>query len=190
MRERTSLDLVASNLPAMADELDSGRVTYTLQVVRAWYVVDASPYLEDKERLLEDFEDAVFEDQLRLMQARRNVEEALALEPKMLEAIEAAVELRAMAKSTAGFYLMFYSGITIEEIWKIQSNLAWFAASHRAALKALKRLHSRLDHAIEANDRIFEQIEAKRGRIREPFTIEERRGREEEPLIKGPPPLR
>ena len=188
MRERSPLDLVASNLPQMADDFDSGRVHYTFQVVQAWYAVDAMLFVDDKEHLLDQFADAVLKDVSELFQARSNVKEAQALAPKMREAMQAAEDLLAMAESGAGIAVMFYGGLSVEEISRITNNLRWFAASHRNTLAALDRLEGSLEKAIDANAEILEQIDEMKRKVRAAFQPKQEPSPREEFIKSAPAP--
>ena len=163
MEGRNALDLVASDLPRLANDFITGQVKYSIFVFKFWNDLDKTSLIATKEELLDEFEQAILKHQMSLLEAQNNVFKALQLEPRMREVITAAEELLVLTGPGYGENTMFYvGGISIEDIRRIQSNLKWFGKAHRNTLEALHKLDCSLEKAIKKNERIFDQIQERR----------------------------
>jgi hypothetical protein len=159
VRDRTSLDLLASNLPNAVADFEAGRGRYTIEVLAFWNRWDAAPAAE-RQVLLDQLEDAVWQDQGRLLEAQRNVAEALQLEPQITEGVQAARELQTLVDNPVVFeQLATKTGMSAGEVAAVSSNLAWYQASFtRGVLQPLHRLATRLQETFDGNEALLDQI--------------------------------
>jgi hypothetical protein len=163
MEGRTALDLVASQLPALADNIEESRVQMTGRMLEFWATFDTLPP-EQRVPALNAAADAIEANLHELLEAQRNVGAARAMAPEIAEKAQAAEELRAFVESKLGMYVLLYeAGMGPDQLSQISSNLAYFhAALTRRVLEPLERLDVSLDRCIESNAALLKQLDAKR----------------------------
>jgi len=159
MRGHSALDLLTSHLPNAVDELYLARGRYFFDVAAFWNDIGKTP-IPARAAPLGNFEDAVWQDLGLLVQAERNVKEALEFEPQIREQVEAARDLQSYIQNPLVYYYMaIYVGFTVEEIELIKSNLAQFQASYtRGVLEPLHKLQAELEQSINGDQALLEQI--------------------------------
>lgn len=159
VRNRTSLDLLATDLPTAVTDFEIGRVRQTFEVLAFWRQYDGATTAE-RRVLLGRLKDAVWNDQSRLLKAQHNVAEALQLEPQITEAVEAARDLQAIVDDPVTFgKLVTETSMRVEEVSAVSNNLAWYQASFtRGVLQPLHQLAVQLETAIDGNEILLNQI--------------------------------
>lgn len=163
MKGRGALDLLCSDLPGMASDLEMGRGQLTMQMLNFWNQLNSASQSE-RQRLLESATDAIREDTAVLLKAQQNVREALALEPSIRESVQAASDLHTyISVPQVWGELVKYLGL--DQVEQIRSNLSWYQAGlTRMVLQPLHFLDKRLQESIDQNDVIVAQLRKARRR--------------------------
>lgn len=160
VKDRLPLDLVATHLAEAPPELENRRGRLAAEMLAGWAEADRVPE-QDRAAVLARMRQRIVTDQAELVGMAQNVDQALALEPQMTEAVAACRDLLAMLDNPHGFKAAFDVGFTIEHLSRLGRNLAWYSASlDRSVLAPLRHLRRRIQEAQQEDERTLGQIDA------------------------------
>jgi hypothetical protein len=168
VRSYGALELVRADLPGVLEQLELSLGRQTMAMIAFWRALDSGP-APSRARMIAVAEDEVLADQRRLATARANVAKALALEPKLIEAADAAEALQRIVDNPVVLDQgIRFVGLDLNEMAAISSNLAWYQATlRRSVLAPLHGLASTLDAATRSDKTIIDQFTQARARLYE-----------------------